>query len=675
MFPERIIAIVSTALVLCMAFGAAPGFGIDIPGKKIKELDISGEQKWVDTGLDVKAGETMKFAATGAMHYPGSRDFGPEGTPRGWRDLLRALPLNENNRGTLIGRIGNDSASRPFSIGAGRESHAPVAGRLFLGLNQGDNDRAEGSFHVRVEIAAATATGVTSPTDLARLPKMTQPLLDKIPTRVMDAEGNPGDRTNFIVFGSESQVMQVLKEAGWTQVNRSVKDAVIQGVLATLSRQAYTQLPMSELMLFGRVQDFGYAQADPVRVITSRHHFRLWKAPFSVDGQTAWVGAGTHDIGLDMDQRNGKLTHKIDPDTDQERDYIAESLKNTGKVVKVEYMTPSNPVTEAKTAHGESFHSDGRTVLLYLSPENTDLSQAFGDLFCSVLRDINPDGGEWGSCSQYIETPGEKAVPLVAVSNRYRILIIPGLMNTCFSGAPAFKEGQEYLRSKYGLTVELLPVPNNSSEDNAKTIAEYLRSKMLEDSRKYIVLGYSKGTVDLQVALAMESGVTDSVAAFISVAGASGGSPVADAIPGVAERWINQYKLPNCEGDLARGFRSLSQPVRRSFLSSHSEPLVPTYSLAAVSDLANTSKMLQQTWKIMSAFALQNDSQIAKEDAIIPGSMYLGSAIADHFAVALPFESSNESVKSGADKNHYPRTALLDSLVRFVTQALESLKK
>ena len=128
----------------------------------------------------------------------------------------------------------------------------------------------------------------------------------------MDAEGNPGDRVNFLIVGSEEKVKQALRDAGWVQVNRSVKDALIQGALATFSKQAYTQLPMSELRLFGRPQDFGFAHADPLVVVAARHHFRIWKAPFQV--QTLWAGAGTHDVGLEKDQRNGKLTHKIDPD-------------------------------------------------------------------------------------------------------------------------------------------------------------------------------------------------------------------------------------------------------------------------------------------------------------------------------------------------------------------------
>jgi len=125
---------------------------------------------------------------------------------------------------------------------------------------------------------------------------------------------------------------------------------------------------MSELWLFGRAQDFGYAQADPLRVVASRHHFRIWKAPFTHDGSTVWIGAGTHDVGFDRDQRNGKLTHRIDPEVDGEREYIGESLSQTGMVAKMDYMMPRQSVREAKTAHGEEFRSDGRTLIIYLRP-------------------------------------------------------------------------------------------------------------------------------------------------------------------------------------------------------------------------------------------------------------------------------------------------------------------
>jgi hypothetical protein len=638
--------------------------------KRAKEFDLGAGQKWLDTEMDLQVGDTLRITATGKIRYPSSKENGPEGLARSWRDLLRILPLNDANRGAVIGRIGSGEAARPFLIGPTRESRASTAGRLFIGLNQAEKEKPEGLFKVKVEIVPRVAA--PAPVDTSKLPNLTQAMLDQIPIRVQDPEGTPGDRVSFLIIGPEEKMKRSLESAGWTQVNKSVKDAGIQVALATFSRQAYTQMPMSILHLFDRPQDFGYAMADPLTVVASRHHFRLWKAPFAVDGQTLWVGAGTHDIGFDKDQRNGKITHKIDPDTDKEREFTGSSLEGSGQVAKIFYMTPAQPLTKAKTAHGEEFFSDGRVLVVILNPDTSDLSEVFTGLFCSVLREKNPDGGEWGDCSQYLETSSKQQIALGPIPNKYRILIVPGLMNTCFSGAPAYKEGQAYLKEKHGLTVELLPLPNDKSENNAKIIADYLRGKMKEDSRKYLVLGYSKGAPDTQVALAREPDVAAAVAAFISVAGAVGGSPIADAIPGLAERWIKQYNLPNCKGDLAQALKSLSQTERHAFLSSYPDPIVPTYSLPTVSDRSNTSIMLQQAWQLLSVYASKQDSQLSKTDAIVPGSKYLGSALADHFAVALPFETSNESIRSVADKNHYPRTALLEAMIRCVIQDLDA---
>jgi hypothetical protein len=102
--------------------------------------------------------------------------------------------------------------------------------------------------------------------------------------------------------------------------------------------------------------------------VAQRHHLRLWKAPFQVDGQDLWVGAATHDIGFDRDARNNGFTHKIDPNVDDEREFVGRSLEETGRVAKLSYITPSQPSKEAKTATGASFHSDGRVLVIQLVP-------------------------------------------------------------------------------------------------------------------------------------------------------------------------------------------------------------------------------------------------------------------------------------------------------------------
>lgn len=643
--------------------------------EKPVELEISADKMWTDTGIEVAPGEMIAVEAAGTVSYMG-RETGPSGLVRGWADMIKTFPLNDAKRGALIGRFGDNAAARPFLIGDRTERQIGVTGRLFLGVNLGTADRATGFYKVRLTRTKGATVVRNSSQMMKGLTKISQSQLDSVATRVLDNEGVPGDRTNFFIVGSELHVVTALERAGWMKVDRSVKDTIFRGILVSMSKQAYVTLPMSELTMFGRAQDYGWAQADPLRVVAARHHFRIWKAPFPAGGRTVWVGAGTHDIGFDRDQRNGKITHKIDADTDKERDYIGKSLEETGEVLQLDYMTAAKPVKEAKTAHGQAYRSDGRTLMIYLKPDETDSSKSFSDTFCTVLAKNNPDGDKWDACENYVDGGGSTNAPLPPLSKEYRVLIVPGFMSSCFADSPAFNEGLPVLREKYGIDVEYLQVPNDGSDTNAKIIADHLTEKSKGDARKWILVGYSKGTPDLQEALARYPELRPITAAFISVAGASGGSNIADAIPGMVDKYMNQYKLkPTCKGDMAVGFKSLSKMVRGQFLANYPNPFVPTYSIIAASDKNNTSKALLQTWLLLLTYDPMQDGQLTRQDAIIPGSTYLGVAKGDHFAVALPFDKSTDAtIKSGMDKTKYPRAALIESLLRYVTEDLAKKK-
>lgn len=344
------------------------------PSAEIKshELDVPGTQPWTDTGVDLQAGQQVTISATGTLHYMDGHDAPPDGLARGWRDLLRAMPVNDSGRGALVGRIGSDDAAQPFLVGAKKDFTAHASGRLFLGINGPSGDTADGSFHATISISppkpGASSGGGASPsataTTIAALPP---DLLEKIPRRVSDKDGNPGDMVNFLIVGSEDRMKAAFGAAGWVQVDNDTKDAVLSGLLESLQKQSYVTMPMSQLYLFGRAQDFGFAHAEPVKVATTRHHLRVWKSDLTVDGQPLWIGAATHDMGLEKDQRNGKLTHHIDPNVDDERDFVTRSLIESGYVGQHSNVTPSDPIKDARTATGGSFHSNGEIAVFWLN--------------------------------------------------------------------------------------------------------------------------------------------------------------------------------------------------------------------------------------------------------------------------------------------------------------------
>ncbi|HVS75117.1 MAG TPA: hypothetical protein VHE23_06790 [Candidatus Acidoferrales bacterium] len=106
----------------------------DAPAGKSRisqEIQLTGDQHWVDSGLDVKAGERVILTASGKLRYADAPDDnGPEGRARGWRDLLKILPLNDAGRGAVLARIGDADSGQPFAVNQRRELTSRAAGRL-----------------------------------------------------------------------------------------------------------------------------------------------------------------------------------------------------------------------------------------------------------------------------------------------------------------------------------------------------------------------------------------------------------------------------------------------------------------------------------------------------------------------------------------------------------------
>jgi hypothetical protein len=318
---------------------------------------------------------------------------------------VERLRVQSSASDTLVAKLAANAA--PFPVSAGRNISVNEAGHLYLAPNAEDKCPHQIAVEVHAGPAMGTvvknklsnaaqiwlkgqfganagssaSTGTTSASnagpvattaartpDLATLPidSSLQGEIDRLPRRVSDQFKNPGDMVNFVIIGSEEQLQKALTAAKWHLADTSNADAITKAIAMTRGNQDYVQMPMSLLYLFGRVQDFGFEQAEPFAVVASRHHFRIWKAPFEYNGKAVWVGAGTHDIGFEKDQRNGSITHKIDPDVDAERKNIGESLEKTGSVAALTSYLPSNAVQTAHNATGGEYHSDGRILVITL---------------------------------------------------------------------------------------------------------------------------------------------------------------------------------------------------------------------------------------------------------------------------------------------------------------------
>jgi hypothetical protein len=348
-------------------------------------FNVSTTQAWTDTGVDLSTGDVLNITASG--------NCDPSGVSGA---SAQALPVADALPGALIAKLQAQGA--PVLIGNSKEVTVDAAGHLFLGINAGAKPPCKRSFQVKVQRQAQAASsrgdvlkqqlvtaagiflagqlGIQQPGSTTPAPALkisNTPLdaglrkdIDGLPRRVNDQFKNLGDMVNFVLIGSEKQVQSAIDAANFHVADTDDKKAVLEAAMTTYENKDYLAMPMSTLYLFNRPQDFGYEQAEPIAMVASRHHFRLWKAPFTWNGQTVWVGAGTHDIGFAKDKRNGSVTHKIDPNVDGERENIGASLEKGGKVKSMSYYLPPNPVQDAKNATGDGYKSDGRILVAFV---------------------------------------------------------------------------------------------------------------------------------------------------------------------------------------------------------------------------------------------------------------------------------------------------------------------
>jgi hypothetical protein len=184
-------------LLLCVLVAAA----------QPRQLKVTAGQVWTDTGVDVAAGETIRIRASGELTYAGAKSAAkPGGMARGFKDMVRTVPVNSAGRGALIARIGE---APPFLAGDNWEGKVPITGRLFVGVNQAARESATGEYDVTIERVAAAPP----PPDVSKLnlAKLSQSQLDSIPPRVEGTDGTPGDRVNFVIVGSEQNMKEALR--------------------------------------------------------------------------------------------------------------------------------------------------------------------------------------------------------------------------------------------------------------------------------------------------------------------------------------------------------------------------------------------------------------------------------------------------------------------------------
>jgi hypothetical protein len=164
----------------------------------------------------------------------------------------------------------------------------------------------------------------------------------------------------------------------------------------------------------------------------------------------------------------------------------------------------------------------------------------------------------------------------------------------------------------------------------------------------------------------------NNIRALVSVAGAIRGSRLIDngvkpTILGFQQA-LRDSGLGRCEIEEHGGVASMRRESRNAFLRTWAPPdTLRSYSIVGIVDRAHTSKPLRLGWDKQQLYSIDQDSQMIAEEAIIPGARFLGVAKGDHWALALPlYEHPNAEYRKKVDWNKFPRTALLEAIVRYI---------
>jgi hypothetical protein len=180
--------------------------------------------------------------------------------------------------------------------------------------------------------------------------------------RARTSDGLLGDPVNLALRGQEAQVHAAMRRAGWTRADDLSMRSGMRILSSTLSRRSYDEAPVSPLNLFDRQQDFAYQQ-EVEGSPSKRHHVRFWRCPegwmlpggYAVD----WLAAGTYDKSVGLSLFTLQVTHKIEENTDIERDYIVETVSAATPEVAVEVIENFSTGYHSRNGGGDLIVTDG----------------------------------------------------------------------------------------------------------------------------------------------------------------------------------------------------------------------------------------------------------------------------------------------------------------------------
>jgi hypothetical protein len=304
----------------------------------------------------------------------------------------------------------------------------------------------------------------------------------------------------------------------------------------------------------------------------------------------------------------------------------------------------------------------------------------FREIYCAVLQARAAEVPDHRPCDDALTRIGTEPAPtgrpvaLGASSRGLVAALVPGIGYDCVAKwmQPPGTVAEHVRKYGYGLTAIKVDALSGTV-NNARQIRDAVMAMNPGPGAPRLVLvGYSKGTPDVLEAIVKHPEIRPRVAAVVSVAGAVGGSALANDAEQYQADLLRHFPGAACDAGDGGAVASLRPNVRKAWLAQNPLPSgVPMYSVVTLPQPERISSILQGSARKLSTIDGRNDSQVIFYDQVIPGSSLVAYINADHWAVALPIARTHENVGAlFVTQNAYPREALLEAVLRFVEEDL-----
>ena len=185
-----------------------------------------------------------------------------------------------------------------------------------------------------------------------------------LPLRTSTPHGTPSDLINLMFLGSEKALVNAFLQAGWKAAETLDLKTETKTFFALASHHSYREGPVSSLLIDGQKPALVFEKE--TNTFAKRHHIRIWRQQQTFEGVPVWIGAGTHDTGIDFSRKARTFSHSVGSDIDEERLKIENDLIFTGEVAASGLINRPAAPQSFQNATGDQLRTDGALAVIRL---------------------------------------------------------------------------------------------------------------------------------------------------------------------------------------------------------------------------------------------------------------------------------------------------------------------